>query len=572
MKNLELFPWSNRFATGITEIDDQHKQLVHLLNKLVGHMTSGEGNLALSAVFAELKRYANFHFRSEEKVWKTVFTGDAWEVEHEKSHQRFIEDVNDMEARNSSLSTHEMMKTIARFLAHWLALHILEHDHKMAKVLAAVRAGGSLEDAKAIMAKDNNGPNRVVIDTILAMYDSIADRTLQLASEVNLRIVAEQNLLTAHSELAARTDIINERNSQLNAMFRLSPDGYVAFSRDGRISFVNPAFQSMTGIDAEMLLGHNEEHLVALLQERRDPSRADPDFQTIVPGTGADPVVRTLALNKPRSVVLHVIGIASDSPNISNIVYLRDTTNESMIDQMRSEFLATTAHELRNPMASIYGFSEVLLTQDIDAATREEIVGIIHSQSELMVSILNELLDLARIEAKQGKDFNSQELTVQDLLTTAIAGQYIPTGRSAPRLICPDEPIVVVVDREKFVHAVMNVISNAYKYSPGGGDVRIVVECLDGYGDEASPTPAVAIRISDHGIGMSPEQVARVGERFYRADCTGSIPGTGLGMSIVMEIMALLNGRVRISSEPDVGTTVSLLLPRVRPPALHDAK
>ena len=103
--------------------------------------------------------------------------------------------------------------------------------------------------------------------------------------------------------------------------------------------------------------------------------------------------------------------------------------------------------------------------------------------------------------------------------------------------------------------AIGNVVANAYKYSPQGGavEVRLV------HGD--SEPSMVGIKVRDHGIGLTPDQIARVGERFYRADASGNIPGTGLGISIVKEIIELLGGRMAIASEPGHGTTVTLWLP-----------
>jgi signal transduction histidine kinase len=111
------------------------------------------------------------------------------------------------------------------------------------------------------------------------------------------------------------------------------------------------------------------------------------------------------------------------------------------------------------------------------------------------------------------------------------------------------------------------VLSNAYKYSPDGGAVDIGL--IESSGDGDVP-PRIGIRITDHGIGMTPEQLARVCERFYRADTSGKIPGTGLGMSIVKEIVELHGGELEISSEVGTGSTVTIWLPGardLRPPA-----
>jgi signal transduction histidine kinase len=122
----------------------------------------------------------------------------------------------------------------------------------------------------------------------------------------------------------------------------------------------------------------------------------------------------------------------------------------------------------------------------------------------------------------------------------------------------PGEEVWVQVDTGKMMLALTNVLSNAYKYSPAGGEISVETtrRIADG-------RPQVGIAVRDRGIGMSPEQVARVFERFFRADPSGAIPGTGLGMSLVKEVVEFHGGEVAVQSSPGQGTTVSIWLPEV---------
>jgi signal transduction histidine kinase len=180
-----------------------------------------------------------------------------------------------------------------------------------------------------------------------------------------------------------------------------------------------------------------------------------------------------------------------------------------------------------------------------------------------MISIINELLDLSRIEARRGKDFVIEDIDVRALLREIVAGFKTPLERPAPLLPPPNSPHWVRADRNKLTQAVSNVLSNAYKYSPDGGTVNIEFKLAadeSGKPDEKAPS-LIGIRISDHGIGMSPEQLAHVCERFYRADTSGKTPGTGLGMSIVKEIIELHGGVLDFDSQIGTGTRVTLWLP-----------
>ncbi len=355
-------------------------------------------------------------------------------------------------------------------------------------------------------------------------------------------------------ELQVKTGDLEDRNAQLAALFALSPDGFIAMDHSGNIRFVNPAFQSMTGICAEDLLGRAETALHDELRRRSETRGPMPAASVTFRKFGDGLVPSLLNLKVPRHAVIQMVGIQSEASSVARILYFRDVTAEAEVDQLKSEFLSTAAHELRTPMASVYGFAELLMTQELGAAERSELLGIIYKQSGVMADILNELLDLARIEARRGKDFVFESLQVQALLREVLAGYKLPPNRSLPRIELPAEPCFILADRSKASQAIVNVLSNAYKYSPQGGDVR--VELLTQVLEDGRP--GLGLRISDFGIGMTPEQVSHVFERFYRADTSGKIPGTGLGMSIVKEIVDLHGGRVDVSSRPGKGTSVTL--------------
>jgi signal transduction histidine kinase len=229
------------------------------------------------------------------------------------------------------------------------------------------------------------------------------------------------------------------------------------------------------------------------------------------------------------------------------------------VDEIKTEFLTTAAHELRTPMASIMGFSELLL-DDQDESTRKEFLGIIHAQCSAMAAILDEFLDLARIEERRDQDFEYQYNDLKGLCLEIIKSLAVPSGRMAPEVDVPVQSLHVLVDVGKLRRAILNVLTNAYKYSPNGGRIQFKLE-LQSHKDQKQE---ICIVVIDEGIGMRPDELARVFERFYRADTSGKIPGTGLGMSLVKEVVQLHGGRVDIESEFGRGTTVRLYLPLKR--------
>jgi signal transduction histidine kinase len=364
------------------------------------------------------------------------------------------------------------------------------------------------------------------------------------------------------SELVQRLQM---RGEQLDAIFALSADGFVSFDAQRRANYVSPAFTRLTGLPAAQVLGSVDADIEALLRAQcrsasswRGLAALREEAQARSEGT-ASPEAEPIELLRPKRRMLEVGLRLGNTEAISQVLSLRDVTHKSEVDQMKSEFLSTAAHEMRTPMASIFGFVELMLHRKLSPERQRDVLETIHRQSQLMINIVNELLDLARIEARRGSDFVLETVDLADLVRDVLHDFNPPQERAVPLLHAEAELSTVCVDLNKMRQALSNVLSNAYKYSPGGGEVS--VRLVSGPPAAAGTPPMVGVEVRDRGIGMTAEQLARVSERFYRADASGSIPGTGLGMSIVKEITELLGGRMALASEPDQGTAVTLWLP-----------
>ena len=380
----------------------------------------------------------------------------------------------------------------------------------------------------------------------------------------------------SHSDITERHQAeksLHDRTEQLNSIFALSPDGIVSFDVERRIISVNPAFVRMVALEEAELIGLTEVTFVAHLAKICAPEAGLPDIsvlRTLREGSVLNGRTSRwsegryrIELAAPRTRVLEVSLRDGQTGTVSQILYFSDITHKTEVDRLKSEFLSTAAHELRTPMASVLGYSELMLAQEFDDAERRDFLETILRNARLMSDIINELLDLARIEARRGKDFKIERLPAAGLLREVIADFKVPAGRATPVLAVPKADIWLRGDRGKLTQAIGNILSNAYKYSPAGGAVTVDLiaptQPQESPGDGALPA-TIGIRIADHGIGMTPLQLARVCERFYRADTSGKISGTGLGMSIVKEIVELHGGNLDLDSTSGAGTTVTLWL------------
>jgi len=352
--------------------------------------------------------------------------------------------------------------------------------------------------------------------------------------------------VTAQVEVKQR---LIERTARLNATFDLSPDGFAVFDARGELITSNPALRAMVGeVSSWMPLSSFDDWMRQLCE---DPERYGPVASDA--GNGSR---HTLVLARPSRKVLEREVRRHLGGSGETFVYFRDVTHQFEVDRMKSEFLATAAHELRTPLASILGFTELMIHRRYSEEKQKDLLQTVHRQGTLLNNLIQELLDLSRIEARQGKDFRIVSTPLSAIVNAALDGiAHQELGRQIT--VDPLPEVQVMADASKIEQALTNLLSNAFKYSPAGGEVSLKVQLSGSGGEEA-----VVIEVRDQGIGMTPAQLARAFERFYRADTSGNIPGTGLGLNLVKEIVEIHGGTIELASEPGAGTTARMRLRR----------
>ena len=325
--------------------------------------------------------------------------------------------------------------------------------------------------------------------------------------------------------------------------------------RHSRLLWVNPAFVTQTGYTEAFMLGKKAGSFL-------QGADTNPDTVKIMRGAikhhkGFD--VEILNYKKSgESYWTHIIATPIDinDENSGYVSIQADITQKNIINKMKSEFVSTAAHELRTPLTVINGYVELLIMDIGSKDEQREMLSTIHTQSEAMAHLLNEMLDIARIEAQAVGLYQMELQPIGPRLQTLADSFITPNNHNKVTLVLSPNLPEVKVDIAKLEQAIKNCLSNAYKFSPKRGEVTMRVTEVT-----HDKQRKVLIAIEDQGIGMTPEQLERVFEKFYRADPSGVIPGTGLGMAIIKSIIEQHGGTIVIESEYGKGTKVMLYLP-----------
>ncbi|MHB8740802.1 MAG: response regulator, partial [Coriobacteriia bacterium] len=347
------------------------------------------------------------------------------------------------------------------------------------------------------------------------------------------------------------------------AILLSTSDGIIVFGPDDRITFVNPA--------AETLLGKGAEELVGLQTDTWTVFGLASDPEGPVQETGMQ--AREVRMEEPthRIVDVRVDPVFDDRHTyLGSVCTIRDVTAEREAMQMKNEFVSTVSHELRTPLTSIKGYIDLILDGEAGEINeiQQEFLSIVKENSDRLVDLINDMLDISRIESGRIV-LKVQPLDLAERVTGAVntfRAVLDQQGRTI-QVDVPDGLPKAAGDPDRVGQVLINFISNAIKYSPEGGAVRVKADIDDS---------RIRVGISDEGIGIAPEDQQRLFTKFYRVDSslTREIGGTGLGLSICKSIIDLLGGEVGVISEQGKGSTFWFTLPlasdrHVRTPSLE---
>jgi hypothetical protein len=206
MQSIDIFPWNDSFETGLTDIDQQHRQLVALLNLLASQVAYKSDGVQLRHILDELMRYTVYHFQAEEHIWHSHVAGTEEEIRHRQVHAGFIDTIRGLIDQQSVRPLDELVQETLAFLASWLASHILESDKRMAFTVQAIQAGLPPDQARRQAAERMSGETQTWINLILTIYRTLATNTVNLMREIARHKVANDALSASEVRYHATID------------------------------------------------------------------------------------------------------------------------------------------------------------------------------------------------------------------------------------------------------------------------------------------------------------------------------------------------------------------------------
>ena len=346
--------------------------------------------------------------------------------------------------------------------------------------------------------------------------------------------------------------------STLGAIQASMTEGLVVLDSQGRVTYFNEAAESLTGPPAEHSIGQDfQEQLRQRAEFFEEPESIDALIQTIERvGENPAPVVVALHGRHRRELSITVFPIPAPRGGQMTGVLIHDVTEELDLQRRRDTFVSVASHELRTPMTTIMGFSELLLKRDVPHDLQRRWLSLIHDDSERITAIVDDMLNVSRIQSGR-MPVTRSAMGVQGVLEEVTTRMLHPAQESHNIVLDVSLGIPkVVADRDKLSQVLVNLLENAAKYSPVGG--RITVGAV--YDPKRE---RVVLSVGDQGIGISREDMEGLFSTFYRIRRpeTEKVRGTGLGLYIVKALVEMMDGEVWVRSKLNKGTTFYFALP-----------
>ncbi|MDA8082157.1 MAG: response regulator [Nitrospiraceae bacterium] len=404
------------------------------------------------------------------------------------------------------------------------------------------------EDANSVILVADPGP--------------ISIEAMSFISALGPNVALAINNALSYNKIREATRALNNEKNKLNAVIRNMTDGLIVTAPDNTVALSNPAVEKLFGLESGSLMGRNT--LEVFPGAGIGEMVAD-----VMTGHGAEILQTDLKLDK-RVIRAVSSVIKTGSELLGVITVFRDITKEWEVDRMKTDFISTVSHELRTPLTSVIGFARLIKKKLEDTvfpqinstdkkvvkAVRQvgENINVIVSEGERLTSLINDVLDIAKMEAGKiewKKDLVSLEEVIERA-TTATVSLFEAKGLALIKRIEPDLP-KIVGDKDRLIQVMINLISNAVKFTDRGS-----ITCSAERGNDR-----ITVSVRDTGMGIAEEDLPKVFEKFKQVGdtLTDKPTGTGLGLPICKEIIEHHAGTIRAESRPGEGSVFSFVLP-----------
>lgn len=395
------------------------------------------------------------------------------------------------------------------------------------------------------IAKTITEPINDVTEKASKMASGDFDQMVEVKSNDEIGKLAEMfNHLTKRLKISVSE--ISREKSKLEAIIHYMEDGLIAVNPDGNVIHLNPKAVKMLQIAPniknldDIFININEDLLIKNISKYNDE------------GVGKRSIYMGESILR-----VNYAPFQNDKGMKSGYVFvLQDITEQEKLDRMRRDFVANVSHELKTPLTSIKSYTETILDGVVtDSDTVHEFLQVVNDEADRMTRLVRDLLQLSNFDSKQ-VSLQLSEHDYMKLLRGAVQKLEV-TARNKQqtlKLITDCDAIEGTFDRDRIEQVVLNILSNAIKYTPEGGLIKIFA---------SKNTDYVLLKFQDTGMGIPEKDISRIFERFYRVDKARSreLGGTGLGLSIAKHIVEVHGGTIRIESVVEDGTTVYVNIP-----------
>ena len=389
--------------------------------------------------------------------------------------------------------------------------------------------------------------------TEIKFLEALASQAAIAIENANLYEHLEERAEQLNKDLKNANMNLSIEKLRIESIVQSMEDAVLAVNSEKKIVKVNRVAERIFSIDGGRAEGRPLEDVVKI-RDLRD------NFTTVLAVKSITKTEVKFQMGNKEHIFAAVFAPIIDEKNeaAGSVAVFRDITEIKELDKMKSEFLNMVSHELRTPLTPIQAYSELMMVRNVDNEKVKKYADIINRETQRLGALIGDLLDLSRIDAGKGLSLALEPVDMNELMLTVYETFKNASTRHKIILTLPEKSEIILVDKNKIIQVMTNLLSNALKYSPDGGEITIKTWFDDKmfYGS-----------VKDQGLGIAEEDLTRIFEKFFRVESekVKKIGGTGIGLPIVKYILELHNGSIKVFSEFNKGSEFVFNIPKVKP-------